>query len=151
MCHPSYKSPPKIDLPQCTRPNLNVVMEKYQELFCSIPGKTNEVYHVIPTTGNPVKIPPRRIPAHYRAEVTQQVQTMLEQGIITRSKSPWMAPAVFVPTKSGEVRICIDYREVSKHNSKDSYPLPLPDEVQDKLAGSADDGITGFHSTCWAS
>ena len=30
---PSYKSLPKIDLPQCTRPNLNVVMEKYQELF----------------------------------------------------------------------------------------------------------------------
>ena len=30
-------------------------------------------------------------------KVTEQIQTMLEQGIITRSKSPWMAPAVFVP------------------------------------------------------
>ena len=94
-------------------------MEKYQELFCSIPGKTNEGYHVIPTTGNPVKIPPRRIPAHYRAEVTQQIQTMLEQGIITHSKSPWMAPTVFVPKKSGEVRICIDYCELNKRTSKD--------------------------------
>ena len=75
---PSYKSPTKIDLPQCTRPNLNAVMEKYQELFCSIPGKTNEGYHVIPTISNPVKIPLRHIPAHYCTEVTQQFQTMLE-------------------------------------------------------------------------
>ena len=60
----SYKSLPKIDMSQFTKPNINVVMENYQELFCSIPCKTNEGYHVISSTGNPVKIPPRRIPDH---------------------------------------------------------------------------------------
>jgi len=43
--------------------------------------------------------------------------------------------AVFVPKKSGQLRICIDYKELNKHTTKDSYPLPLPDEVQDRLAG----------------
>ena len=63
-----------------------------------------------------------------------------------------MAPAVFVPKKSGQLRICIDYRELNKHTTKDSYPLPVPDEVQDGLAGS----ITGYifstldlHSGFW--
>jgi len=32
---------------------------------------------------------------------------MLEQGVITESDSPWMAPAVFVSKKSGELHICI--------------------------------------------
>ena len=32
--------------------------------------------------------------------------------------------------------MCIDYRELNKKTSKDAYPLPLPDEMQDQLTGS---------------
>lgn len=146
---PSYNGSPKMELPKCAKPNFKSVLEKYKTIFCTIPGKTNEGYHFIPTTGNPVKIPPRRIPAHYRTEITEQIQTMLEQGIITRSKSPWMAPAVFVPKRTGQVRICVDYRELNKRTAKDSYPLPLPDEVQDKLAGSTIFSTLDLHSGYW--
>ena len=44
----------------------------------------------------------------------RQIQEMLDQGIIRESSSPWMAPAVFVLKKSGELRMCIDYRELNK-------------------------------------
>ena len=47
-----------------------------------------------------------------------------------------MAPAVFVPKKCGELHICIDYRQLNKQTVCNAYPLPLPDEVQDHLAGS---------------
>ena len=40
----------------------------------------------------------------------------------------------FVP-KSGELQLCIDYRELNKKIEKDAYPLPLPEEVQDRLSG----------------
>ena len=53
---------------------------------------------------------------------------MLQQGIIEESCSPWMAPAVFVRKKSGDIRLCVD-RELNKKTQKDTYPLPLPDEV----------------------
>jgi len=56
---------------------------------------------------------------------------MLDEGIIQQGKSPWMALAMFVPKKSGQLRIYIDYRELNKHSTKGSYPLPLPDKVQD--------------------
>ena len=56
--------------------------------------------------------------------------------------------AVFVPKKSGQLRICIDYRELNKHNTKDSYPLPLPDEVQDQLAGLTIFSMLDLHSGC---
>ena len=46
-----------------------------------------------------------------------------------------MAPAVFVPKKSGEICLCVDSRELNKCTVKDVYPLPLVDEVQDQLAG----------------
>ena len=53
------------------------------------------------------------------------------------SSSPWLAPAVYVRMNSGEIRICVDYRELNKLTIKDTYPLPQMEEVQDRLAGAA--------------
>ena len=62
--------------------------------------------------------PPQHIPAHYSDKVEEQLEDMLKQEIIQESSSPLMAPAVFVPKKSGEIRICIDYRELNKKTTK---------------------------------
>ena len=102
------------DMPPCPHEQLASVMQDYKELFRTRPGQTNWAKHFIPTTDSPVKVPPRRIPAHYRAEVEKQLQDMLEMGIIEESSSPWMAPMVFVPKQNGELRLCVDYRELNK-------------------------------------
>ena len=56
------------------------------------------------------------------------------KGVFGGVESPWMA--VLVRKKTGELRMCVDYREVNKQTSKDAYPLQLVDEVQDCLSGS---------------
>ena len=89
---------------------------------------------------------PRIASQHIIGRNEKQINTMLEQGIIEESSNPWMAPAVFVPKKSGEIRMCIDYREL---NTKDAYPLPLPDEVQDRLAGSTIFSTLDLQSGYW--
>ena len=73
-------------------------MQEYRELFRTSPGKTKAA-HYIPTSGAPKRVPPRRIPAHFKDEVTRQLQVMLEQGIIEESNSPWMTPTVFMRKK----------------------------------------------------
>ena len=146
---PMYQKATSVDLPECPRSSLMTVVHKHQHLFCTTPGVTNAAHHFIPTTGNPVKVPPRRIPAHYREEVEQQINVMLEQGIIEESSSPWMAPVVFVRKKSGDLRLCVDYRELNKRTTKDAYPLPLPDEVQDQLAGSTMFSTLDLQSGYW--
>ena len=146
---PNYHEPVGIEFPECSLPSFKAVIEEYQALFRTTPGVTEVACHYIPTTGNPVQVPPRRIPAHYRQEVETQINTMLQQGIIEESSSPWMAPAVFVPKKSGELRMCIDYRELNKSTTKDAYPLPLPDEVQDRLSGSTVFSTLDLQSGYW--
>ena len=110
-------------------PEIDLLLTEYKDLFGTIPGATTVAHHHIPITGNPVCVPPRRVPAHFKEEVERQIQQMLQRGIIEESTSPWMSPAVFVRKKSGDVRLCIDYRELNKKTQKDVYPLPLPDEV----------------------
>ena len=43
---------------------------------------------------------------------------------------------LYVPKKDGTVRMCVDYRYVNGLTIKDSYPLPLIEELQ-YIAGNA--------------
>ena len=59
---PLFNTPPDIELPECRNPKL---MEILQALVRTVPGVTTVSQHYIPTTGNPVKVPPWCIPVHY--------------------------------------------------------------------------------------
>ena len=142
-------SSPVFDVPTCTHTLLLEVLEEHKSLFRTTPGHTELAEHFIPTTGTPVKVPPRRIPANYRMEVEDQIQAMLKEGIIEESSSPWMSPAVFVRKKNGDVRICVDYRTLNKQTIKDAYPLPRPDEVQERLAGCTIFSTLDLRSGYW--
>ena len=62
---------------------------------------------------------------------------MIEKSLIRPSHSPGGAPVLFVRTKDGSLRLCIDYREINKATIKNKYPLPQIDNLFDQLAGSA--------------
>jgi len=58
---------------------------------------------------------------------------MLASGKIVRSTSPAAAPILFVPKPDGTLRLCIDYRGLNKITIKNRYPLPLMNELRDRL------------------
>ncbi|KRX63871.1 Retrovirus-related Pol polyprotein from transposon [Trichinella sp. T9] len=137
-----------LDLPSCAETYQNIV-SSFKNIFRTTPGLTSVIEHQIWTVGSPIKVPPRRVPEAFRADVEKQLQEMLKQGIIEPSNSPWMAPAVYTPKKSGEVRICVDYRELNKKTRKDAYPLPLPDDIFDKVRGAAVFSTLDMQSGFW--
>ena len=69
-------------------------------------------------------------------EAKKQIESMLEHSFIRPSDSPYGAPVSFVPKKDGSLRFYIDYRWLNKKTVKNKYPLPLPEELFDRL-GSA--------------
>ena len=58
----------------------------------------------------------------------------LEKGFIRPSSSPAGAPILFVKKKDGSLRLCVDYRGLNKITIKNRYPLPLINELLDRLA-----------------
>eukprot|EP00731_Ephydatia_muelleri_P002618 Em0001g2618a len=146
---PCFRNTDKIDFSTCPDGSFVDLLQSFKDLFKSTPGKTTLTHHLIPTTGSPLKVPPRRVPAEYRAEVEGLLKEMLQEGIIEESSSPWMAPAVYVKKKTGEIRLCVDYRALNKQTTKDAYPLPLPDKVQDRLCGCTIFSTLDLRSGYW--
>ena len=61
-------------------------------------------------------------------EMKDQVDWLLERGMIESSQSPWGAAVLFIPKKDKLMRMCVDYRMLNKFTLKTKYPLPLLDK-----------------------
>jgi hypothetical protein len=48
----------------------------------------------------------------------------------------WVSNLVLVNKKQGTIRVCIDYRDISKACPKDNFPTPFIDQIVDNYAGS---------------
>ena len=88
------------------------------------------------TTCPPVHRPPYKMSPLELDEAKKQIESMLEHGFVRPSDSPYGAPVLFVPKKDGSLRFCIDYHWLNKKTVKNRYPLPLLEELFDRL-GSA--------------
>ena len=42
-----------------------------------------------------------------------------------------------VRNKNGEIRLCVDFRNLNKVSLKENYPLPKMDHILQKVVGSA--------------
>jgi len=56
-------------------------------------------------------------------EMKKQVTELLKVGLVQQSYSPFGAPVLFVKKKTGELRMCIDYRALNKVTIPNRYPL----------------------------
>ena len=67
----------------------------------------------------------------------EYLDTMLKSGKIRPSKSPAGAPILFVPKDHGRgLRLCVDYRGLNKVTILNCYPLPLMNELCDRVKGA---------------
>ncbi|RXW12480.1 hypothetical protein EST38_g13373 [Candolleomyces aberdarensis] len=59
----------------------------------------------------------------------------LKKGFIRRSTSPAASPILFVRKKTGDLRLCVDYRGLNAITKKNRYPLPHIDDLLDRTQG----------------
>ncbi|CAH8536658.1 unnamed protein product [Dicrocoelium dendriticum] len=128
------------DIPSSALDKLKEILNTYQHAFAWTEGdlgRCSFMRHRI-DTGNapPIRQAARRVPVHFQEELKCMIEDMLRQDIIRPSNSPWASPIVLVKKKSGDLRLCVDYRKLNAITRKDSFPLPRIDDTMDALAGS---------------
>ena len=77
-------------------------------------GLCDRLKHAISTmTNKPVYLLHHTILVQLQTEVCKCLDTWLKQGFICPSHSPYASQVVIVCKKSGEIRLCIDFRALN--------------------------------------
>ncbi|KFD59504.1 hypothetical protein M514_08725, partial [Trichuris suis] len=122
------------------RTELEKVVKSFPQLFTKAENGTmtpHGITHRINTQAvNPIKCRPYRVSSSERKAINEQVNEMLKDGTIEKSKSPWSFPVVMVRKQDASWRFCVDYRRLNAITKRDVYPLPRMDDVLDRLGGA---------------
>ncbi|XP_028215187.1 uncharacterized protein LOC114397318 [Glycine soja] len=145
--------PPSIQASPTSLPQIQALLDRYHSLFqppSALPPQreTDHHIHLLPQA-TPVNVRPYRYPHFQKQEIEQQVELMLQKGLIRPSNSPFSSPVLLVKKQDGSWRFCVDYRALNALTIKDRFPIPTVDELLDELGGahyfSKLDLLQGYH------
>ena len=130
----------------------NEIVQIIMENYVSYKGERKPLDYemkIVLNNSTPIYFRPRRLSYAERCSVKTIIKGLLDEGIIRPSTSEYASPIVLVKKKNGDMRMCVDYREINKITQKDSYPLPLIEDCIDYLSGKCIftvlDLKSGFH------
>jgi len=118
------------------RQNKQVFAWKYDDLKTY---DTSIIQHTIPMLPEqkPVQQKLRKIHPNLESQIKSELNKLLKARIIFPVRhSNWVSNMVPVRKKNGDIRICIDFRNLNKASLKDNFPLPTMEQILQSVAGS---------------
>ena len=100
---------------------------------------TSVIQHTIPLKENqkPFRQKLRRVNHVLLPLIEKEVKRMYEVGIIAPIRfSKWISNLVPTRKKTGEIRLCVDLKNLDKVSLKDHYPLPNMDHILQRVVGA---------------
>ena len=129
--------------------NANVFAWTHADMPGIIPVHASHKINVGPSA-KPVRQKVRRFHPNCHLVIQTEVDNLLQNGFIKIVKYPkWLANVVMVQKKGNKWRVCVDYTDLNDACPKDSFPLPLIDQIVDASARhdmlSFLDTFSGYH------
>ena len=108
---------------------------------CWLPGETLGKYkgdqlEIKLKTHAVVNKAPYRVPHVHQSKLDECIKGLLDEGTITLSKSSYNSPLIIVKRGDGEIRPCMDYRELNELIEPVSFPLPRITDLLNSLGQS---------------
>ncbi len=129
------------DLDELRRSLLWRLIGRYQDVFAWNKGELGCCTigeHSIDTQGfPPCRVAPGRLSYWAEAEVKRQIDVLVDLGKMKPSDSEYACRVTLPIKKDGSMRFCGDYRPLNLQTRRDSFPMPLVDDVISQLGKSA--------------
>jgi hypothetical protein len=117
------------------------VLERYRDVFAWNKGEfgcCTVGEHSIDTQGFvPCRATPGRLSYWEEAEVKRQIDVLVGLGKMKSSNSEYACRVTLPMKKDGSMRFCGDYRPLNLQTRRDSFPMPLVEDVISQLGKSS--------------
>ena len=80
----------------------------------------------------------RKIPIEYQEKIEKELDRMEEQGISTKvtEATEWVNSITYPVKPNGDLRICLDPKDLNKAIIREHYKAPTLEEITHKLCGA---------------
>ena len=116
---------------------MNRIIEEFADVFEGEVGTLEGEQHLeVDPTVQPTTAPSRRVPFAVKAKVKDELMRLTNLEVIQSVDEPtdWVSNMVVATKPSGELRICIDPKQLNKALKRERYPIPVIEDVMPDIA-----------------
>ena len=112
------------------------LIEQYPEVFQGIGCMPGEYHLMTDSSVPPVVHPPRKVPLALKDSLQAELQRLTELQIIEPVTKPtkWVSSMVTTQKPNGDIRICIDPKDLNRALQRSHYPIPTIEDVLPNLS-----------------
>ena len=115
--------------------NIEQLMKSYPTSFDTL-GQFKGDYHIVlKPDSQPVVHATRKCPIQMRNEIKQTLYDMENNGIIRKvtEPTPWVSSLTYPRKSNGELRICLDPKDLNKNIIRTYHKTPTIEEITHKF------------------
>ncbi|KAK0147806.1 hypothetical protein N1851_012497 [Merluccius polli] len=122
-----------------TSDSMDTIVQNYSDVFKGF-GVLPFTYKIQLKEGaQPVVHAARRVPAPLKDCLKKELGRMIMLGVIKKVNEPtdWVNSMVITKKKNGELRICMDPKDLNESIKREHYQIPTREEIISKMSGAS--------------
>jgi len=110
-----------------------------------------EVHLEVDDSIKPVITLTRRVPTALKDDLKEELSRYVAQGILApvEEPTPWVSSLAVTTKKSGVLRVCIDPWPLNEALKRETYQIPVLDEIVPELSQAKVFSAVNLHSGYW--
>lgn len=114
------------------------IVREYKDVFQDIGCLPNQYKIRLKENAEPVIHAARKVPLALKERLRKELKSLIDKGIVRKVEEPtdWVNSLVIVEKKNGDLRLCIDPRDLNKWIKREHYRLPTKSDITSAMAGA---------------